>query len=473
MSRVSIKTRVFYYFTGLANLHGAILALDGTQNNETFMKPLMLTAVVAVLLGATVAETGPPTPNYAFVNGQWWNGSGYEQRTVYTVNGMIKWKRPAYIDQTFDLHGGFVIPPLAEGHNHWMEPSKVDDYNACYLADGVYYVRDMANIPFLVDQFRDKVNLPTSVDWVSALTPFTGPGAHPAEVIEGFVHFGILPKDWKPDYDKQAEFVVRTEKDIDERFPLLLEQHPAYVKAFLLFSDRYEENLNDPSIKADARGMDPKLLPHLVKLAHAAGLKVIVHIYSAADFRNAVAAGVDEVAHFPGNGYGVIKSPELFQITAEDAKAAAKAHISVTTTLAWLGEYKEKNPSSYEITRDQILIPNMKLLRAAGVRILIGSDKARRDVVPELHSLRLLGMLSAAELMRMDTETTAQAIFPDRKIGKLQDGYEANFLVLDRDPAANLENLSSISMRVKQGRRISVPASAVSRPSPDCVQGKP
>jgi hypothetical protein len=45
--------------------------------------------------------------------------------------------------------------------------------------------------------------------------------------------------------------------------------------------------------------------------------------------------------------------------------------------------------------------------------------------------------------------------------------------VLDRDPAANLENLSSISMRVKQGRRISVPASAVSRPSPDCVQGKP
>ena len=38
---------------------------------------------------------------------------------------------------------------------------------------------------------------------------------------------------------------------------------------------------------------------------------------SAADFRNAVAAGVDELADFPGNGHGVIKSPELFQITAE------------------------------------------------------------------------------------------------------------------------------------------------------------
>jgi Amidohydrolase family len=428
--------------------------------------------VVAVLL-STTANAAPPTANYAFVHGRWWNGSGYVERTVYTVDGVITSKRPAYVDQTFDLKGGFVIPPLTEGHNHWLEPSKVDDYNACYLADGVYYVRDMANVPFLVDQFRDKVNLPTSVDWVSAMTGFTGPRAHPAEIIEQMVGFGIFPKDWKPDYDKQAEFVVRTEEDIDERFPLLLEQHPAYVKAFLLFSDRYEESLKDPNVKANARGMDPKLLPHLVKLAHAAGLKVIVHIYSAADFRNAVAAGVDEVAHFPGNGYGVVKSADQFRITAEDAKAAAKAHISVTTTLAWLDELKKKEPASYQITRDQILIPNMKLLRAAGVRILIGSDKFRRDIVPELWALRDLAMFSDAELLRMDTEVTAQAIFPNRKIGKLQDGYEANFLVLDRDPAANLDNLSSISMRVKQGRRIFVPASAVSRPSPDCTQAEP
>ena len=440
---------------------------------KTLRKSMVLIAVAAILLGATSTNARPQTPSYAFVHGLWWNGSSYEERTVYTVDGVIRSKRPANIDQTFDLHGQFVIPPLAEGHNHWLEPSKVDDYNACYLADGVYYVRDMANIPFLVDQFRDKVNLPTSVDWVSAMTGFTGPGAHPAEIIEQMVGFGILPKEWKPDFDKQAEFVVSTEKDIDERFPLLLEQHPAYVKAFLLFSDRYQENLKDQNVKPDARGMDPKLLPHLVKLAHAAGLKVIVHIYSAADFRNAVAAGVDELAHFPGNGYGVIKSPELFQITAEDAKAAAKAHIPVTTTVSWLGKFKEKNSPSYEITRDQILIPNMKLLRAAGVRILIGSDEFRRDVVPELQSLRLLGMFSDAELLRMDTETTAQATFPHRKIGKLQDGYEANFLVLDRDPAANLDNLNSISMRVKQGRRIFVPASAVSRPSPDCTQGKP
>jgi hypothetical protein len=441
---------------------------------ETLMKSVKLAIAAAALLSnAIVAQTGPPTPNYAFTNGRWWNGSGYEQYTFYTVDGMLTSKRPAYVDQTIDLHGSFVIPPLAEGHNHWVEPSKVDAYNACYLADGVYYVRDMANVTILVDQFRDKVNLPTSVDWVSAMTSFTGPGGHPVEIMDQFVGYGILPKDWKPDYDKEAEFVVSTEKDIDERFGLLLQQHPAYVKAFLIYSDHYEESLNDPKTRGNERGMDPRLLPHLVRLAHAAGLKVMVHIYSAADFRNAVAGGADEVVHFPGTGYKAGAPVEQFQITAADAAAAAKARIPVTTTLSWLDMLKEEDPAHYTVARDQIVIPNMKLLKAAGVRFLIGSDEFRRDIRQELLALRTLGMFTDAELIRMDTGATAQATFPNRKIGKLRNGYEANFLVLDRDPAANLDNLASISLRVKQGRRIFVPESAVSRPSPDCIQGAP
>lgn len=438
------------------------------------MKFILIRIAAVLLLTTFCFCVGPPVPNYAFTNGRWWNGSGYEERAVfYSTGGILSSKRPAYVDQTIDLHGRFAIPPLAEGHNHWLEPSKTDDYNACYLADGVYYVRDMGNIPFLVDQFRDKVNLSTSVDFVSAMTPFTGPGAHPVEIIDQFVQFGILPKQWKPDYDKEAEFVVSNDRDIDERFPLLIEQHPAYVKAFLLHSDRYEETLKDPKTRGNGRGMNPKLLPHLVKLAHAAGLKVMVHIYDAGDFRNAIAAEADEIMHVPGTGYQPDSPVEQFQITLGDAEAAAKAHIPVTTTVTWLAEIKDEDPVHYQAARDQIVIPNLKLLRAAGVKLLVGSDKFRRDVVPELQVLHSLGIFSDAELLRMDGEFTAQATFPNRRIGKLQDGYEANFLVLDQDPSANLENLKTIWLRVKQGRRISVPASAISRPNPDCTQDAP
>jgi len=105
------------------------------------------------------------------------------------------------------------------------------------------------------------------------------------------------------------------------------------------------------------------------------------------------------------------------------------------------------------------------------VRILIGSDKFRRNIRPELEVLRTLGVFSDPELLQMDVETTQT--FPNRKIGSLRDGFEASFLVLERDPRANLDNLRSIFLRIKQGQVVTVPGSAISRAGPDCVAGSP
>lgn len=107
------------------------------------MKHAWTVLFAALLLTAVTGSGGSPKPNYAFQNRKWWDGSGYKQGTLYSVGEIVSSKQPIHLDHTFDLHGGYVIPPLAEGHNHWLEPSKIDDYNSCYLADGVYYVRDM------------------------------------------------------------------------------------------------------------------------------------------------------------------------------------------------------------------------------------------------------------------------------------------------------------------------------------------
>ena len=48
-------------------------------------------------------------------------------------------------------------------------------------------------------------------------------------------------------------------------------------------------------------------------------------------------------------------------------------------------------------------------------------------------------------------ETTPRAIFPKRRIGRLEDGYEASFLALDGDPLADFGATKRIAMRVKQG----------------------
>jgi imidazolonepropionase-like amidohydrolase len=100
---------------------------------------------------------------------------------------------------------------------------------------------------------------------------------------------------------------------------------------------------------------------------------------------------------------------------------------------------------------------NLKVLRDAGVKIAIGSDGIsgeRRFVTgrDEVRFLAQTAMLSPLQLLRAWAVDTPRTIFPDRKIGDLKAGYEANFLVLGADPIEDPENLHRISLRVKGGR---------------------
>jgi Amidohydrolase family len=438
---------------------------------------LLVLAALSASAGLTHADdthNGPPSPTYAFVNGRWWTGTEFASRTFYSVNGVLNSHPAGVVDETIDLHGRLVIPPLAEGHNHWIEPKKVDEYIACYLAEGVYYVRDMTNIPMLVQQFRDRVNLPNSIDFETAYLGFTGPGAHPVEATDQFVAFGVLPKEWKPDYDKQAAFVVQTEGDIDERFPLLLKMNPSYVKVFVQYSEEYTKRLRDPSTYGNHRGIDPRLLPHLVKLAHAANLKIAAHVYTVEDYRAALAAGVDELAHMPAGGSEPAYPLEHFKLTAADVELTKRRGVYVdTTTQDALSTDNGEDLEWKKRLRNEVIIPNLKLLKQYGVPLIVGSDEFRHSPLHEIFMLRDTGVFTNAELLNLDVQTTAQAAFPDRKIGRLAEGYEANFLVLDRDPLENLDNLKSIVLRVKQGRRVSIPDAALHRPSLACVEGAP
>ena len=51
--------------------------------------------------------------------------------------------------------------------------------------------------------------------------------------------------------------------------------------------------------------------------------------------------------------------------------------------------------------------------------------------------------------MRLTAWYCAQS--PDRKIGRLEEGYEASFLVLEDDPLVDFDQVRSIRLRVKQG----------------------
>ena len=60
-------------------------------------------------------------------------------------------------------------------------------------------------------------------------------------------------------------------------------------------------------------------------------------------------------------------------------------------------------------------------------------------------------MFENLTLLKMWTETTAKTIFPQRKIGALNEGYEASFLALEGNPIEDWQNVRRIKLCFKQG----------------------
>jgi len=420
------------------------------------IKPAVLLLAITLLLAnlfgpLTSVNAQTPLPqrkSYQFTNGQWFDGTGFRHRAFYSINGVLTLKKPESIDTVFDLKNGYVIPPFAEAHNHWLEPQRVDEYIRNYLSDGVFYVKDEANMPYIVSQFRDKLNRPTSVDFVTALQGFTGSGGHPLEIIRQFQKMGILPKEWTDsDLDGKAILIVDDAREIPRKWSLLLESKPDFVKVFLNYSGQGESRKGNPK----KIGLNPGFLPEIVRLAHKAGLYVSAHISTAADFHNALVAGVDEIAHLPFVDFDKELGNKHFLISKADARFAARRGVRVITTLGWLVADLGSDPQWAEEARTQVIIPNLRLLKRYGVKLLIGSDQFRQTSLPEILLISSSAVFTNLELLKMACEGTPRAIFPQRKIGFLREGYEASFLVLDGNPLMNFEEIKNIRLRFKQG----------------------
>src|SRR5436190_1191751 len=204
------------------------------------------------------------------------------------------------------------------------------------------------------------------------------------------------------------------------------------------------------------RGVDPALVPEVVRRAHAAGLRVTAHVETAADFHAALAGGVDEINHIPGfRGDEHVQFTERhrYEVTEADAKLAAARGVWVVTTLGGIADVATNGPDSARRRQaDALFTRNLRMLRDAGVHLAVGSDAYRDDSVGEATYLATLAVLTPLELLRMWSEATPRAIFPTRRVGCLTDGCEASLLVLAADPGADFSATRRIALRMKDGR---------------------
>ena len=234
---------------------------------------------------------------------------------------------------------------------------------------------------------------------------------------------------------------------------------PDFVKVYLLYSEEYSARLTDPET-IGWRGLDPTLVPEVVRRADEVGLRVVAHVESAADFHVAVEAGVDQIAHMPGfrgDPASAIPDPARYRVSEADALTAARRGVVVVTTVAGLAEYAaQEGDSTLRTAADRLNRANLSVLLRNGVAIAVGSDKYDDTSVVEAQYLATLGVFDPATLLRSWSETTARAILPHRRIGRLAPGYEASFLVLDGDPLEDFANVTRIRRAMKQGQVVAL-----------------
>lgn len=403
------------------------------------------TLLLAVLF-ATLASGAPqdqPEPSYRFDKGLWFDGQRFVERTVYTSERRLQFTPPAKVHFIVDLAGAHVIPPLCEAHNHNLGSGyQNEEHIARYLTDGVFYVKILSNLPRETGAVRHTYNHPRSVDVAFANGGITGSDGHPIRLREQLLESGAYEGFTRETLRDHAYFVVDTAADLDAKWPLVLQFRPDFIKAVLVHSQEYAKRRDDKDYFG-AKGLDPQVFALLVARAHEARLRLSAHINSAEDFNVAVAAGADEIAHLPG-------SRTVEHIEPADATLAAQKRITVVTTAVLIERQKERNPELYASLR-RAQIDNLRLLRDAGVTLAIGSDEYDDTSVGEVRHLRGLGVFDDLQLLRMWTQNCARTAFPERKIGRVDAGYEASFVALDGNPLADWSSLGRIRYRFKDG----------------------
>jgi imidazolonepropionase-like amidohydrolase len=62
-----------------------------------------------------------------------------------------------------------------------------------------------------------------------------------------------------------------------------------------------------------------------------------------------------------------------------------------------------------------------------------------------------IGLIEYPKVLKTLVESTPRAIFPNRKIGRIEEGYEASFLAISDNPIGNILKLRMASIKMKNG----------------------
>jgi imidazolonepropionase-like amidohydrolase len=377
-----------------------------------------------------------------------------------------------------DGAGGTLLPGLVDVHAHVgsssgppSEATKLPDLQgnlAAFLYAGVTTALDLGALTPAIFATRDAVAKGTTLGprLYTAGPVFTAPGGHPAEVLRAwlpwYLRWYVLPR---------ATREVATPDEATRAVVDLLPAHPDILKIAV-----------DAGATEDVPAFTLETISAIARAGHAGSVRTIAHIGSSAEALLAVRGGIDALAHEPWRD----------ALSPEAVEAIAAAHVPVVVTLAgWdVASMPRKSVADFlPIEREvasaalvaSLLAPqpppdpamaaflrvaaaghearreNVAKLRAAGVRVLAGSDACNPGSLPgaglhrEIEKLVDAGM-TPAEALRAATWDNARFLAGESAdFGEVAEGKRADLVVVAGDPTIQIRDLGRITQVILGG----------------------
>jgi imidazolonepropionase-like amidohydrolase len=249
-------------------------------------------------------------------------------------------------------------------------------------------------------------------------------------------------------------------------------------------SDIHEEITNQANIGVDFIklyvGLTPELTSEAIDKSHSLGLGVIGHLYLTS-WNDAANNNIDFLTHgVPVNPY--MLSPqnresfmeegggpfehfrwlELVNINGKEItemiKNLVENNVFVDPTLGVYESMIKDNPVYAKNIWTKVLGLTKKM-HDNGVKLLSGTDIPNFDLVPGKslhHELQLLtdAGISTSDIIQIATRNGAEALKIVNSTGTIEEGKQADMVVLSSNPIENITNTKNIDMIINNGKII-------------------
>jgi len=189
--------------------------------------------------------------------------------------------------------------------------------------------------------------------------------------------------------------------------------------------------------------MDTAIVKGAVSVAHDEHKPVFAHPQNRAGVENAVAGGVDVLAH---------TIPSEVSFTEDEIHAMKAHHVALSPTLTlWTTVVSDPESQKRMVEHG---IAELRQYSSVGGTILFGTDVGFQSKYDTTQEYEFMGRAMSWREILASLTTNPSEFFKSPNEGKVAKGTRADLVVLDGDPAVDVKNFAKVSATIRDGQVI-------------------